>query len=351
MIGFLKGKQGFVSGQEIADALSISRTAVWKSIKKAKTKGYVIETRTGSGYKLHSDDYAYGEFTIIHNLCTRWLGRNDKVIFLDNIDSTNEEAKRRASVILNKSGSKGESGDGLNPVDEPSFSAMREGINGLLIVADEQDSGKGRRGRKWELSSGTGIAMSYLLTPNFKPDAAPMMTLIMALACVTGIRKATGLPVSIKWPNDIVLNGKKIVGILTEMSVENEYISYVVIGTGINVNAESFPEELKAKASSLKLEAGREFSRTEILCRITEDFEERYEKFIKRGNLEDFCSEYNDLCVNNGTRVMVHDPKGEFEAYSKGIDERGELIVEMDDGTIRKIYAGEVSVRGIYGYV
>ncbi|MBO6133171.1 MAG: biotin--[acetyl-CoA-carboxylase] ligase [Lachnospiraceae bacterium] len=319
----------FLSGQEIADALSLSRTAVWKAIKRAEKEGYEIESKTGLGYRLVDGKNAFSEASISRALNSRWLGQNDKIVFMDSTDSTNEEAKRRTKAAS---------------IDE------KERLNGTIFVADYQDSGKGRRGRVWELPPGEGIAMSYLLTPEIKPDMAPMMTLIMALSCVSGIIAATGLKSQIKWPNDIVIGGKKIVGILTEMSLENAYISNVIVGTGINVNVGSFPEEIGKNASSLMIEGRQRYSRTELLCRITESFESRYEAFLERGDLGAFLEEYNSICVNAGNRVKVHDPKGEYEGFAKGINERGELIVEKDGGEVLNVYAGEVSVRGVYGY-
>ena len=177
-----------------------------------------------------------------------------------------------------------------------------------------------------------------------------MLTIIMALATAKGIRKVTGLDASIKWPNDIVINGKKTVGILTEMSAENNRINYCIIGTGINVSVTEFPPEIADTATSLYLESGKEISRAELTARTAEYFEEYYEEFCKRKDLSAFRDEYNSICVNLNKRVRVLDPKGEYEAFSYGINDTGELIVEKDTKEKIAVYSGEVSVRGIYGY-
>ena len=167
-------------------------------------------------------------------LNTRWLGRNGGILFFDEVDSTNEELKRRAAAGAPE---------------------------GLIAAADHQAAGKGRRGRSWSDRPGENIAMSFLLKPDLKPDLAPMMTLLMALSTVKAIEKVIGLKCAIKWPNDVVLNGKKLVGILTEMELKEDRIEYVIIGTGINVNLSEIPLELKETATSLFLESGKKWER------------------------------------------------------------------------------------------
>ena len=314
-------KNEFVSGQQIAGALGVSRNAVWKAVEKIRKEGYDVEAVTGMGYRLVNNDEAFGEISIQSFLKTKWLGRD--LIFFEETGSTNDEVKKRAE---------------------------KEAKEGLLIVADRQVKGKGRRGKTWDTFGGENIAMSCLLRPAFSPDIAPMLTIVMAISAMQGIEEVTGIEAGIKWPNDIVINGRKCVGILTEMSAEPDYIHYVVTGTGINVNTESFPEEIKDIATSLYLETGRKYSRSKLTAAIINAFEAGYELFSKTGDLKEFCQLYNSRCVNAGKRVTVMDPKGSFEAYAKGINDRGELSVKKDDGEEINIYAGEVSVRGIYGY-
>ena len=179
---------------------------------------------------------------------------------------------------------------------------------------------------------------------------APMLTLVMALAVARAIREQTGAEALIKWPNDIVVQGRKICGILTEMSTEMTWINYVVIGIGINVNQNEFPEELKDCASSLKMETGRRFRRSHLIAAVMEHFEMYYEQFLQEGSLAGFRKEYNELLVNKDRQVKILEPGNHYEAYALGIDDTGELIVEKEDGSVQNIFAGEVSVRGIYGY-
>lgn len=323
LIDYLTEADGFVSGQEIANRLQISRNAVWKAINKARKDGFEIEAVPNRGYRIVSSEDAFSQKAISSELQTSWLGRDERIHFFSEIDSTNEEAKRQS---LNGAG------------------------NGEMFVADYQNAGKGRRGRVWTAAPGTTIAMSYLLKPDLVPDIAPMMTLLMAMASTRAIREISGIDAQIKWPNDVVSGGKKLVGILTEMAVESDYIQYVVIGTGINVNVTDFPEEIKDRATSLLLESGKKVSRAKLVAAAAKAFEDYYDIFLRDGNLSSLCEEYNSLCVNVGRRVRVLDPKGEYDAEAYGINEKGELRVRRDDGSEVLVYAGEVSVRGIYGY-
>ena len=221
---------------------------------------------------------------------------------------------------------------------------------GALVAAERQWAGKGRRGRTWVSPSGTGIWMSLLLRPHIPADKASMLTLVAALAVQKGIQEETGLASEIKWPNDLVIGQKKICGILTEMSTEMTWINYVVIGIGINVNQNEFPEELKDCASSLKMETGRRFRRSHLIAAVMEHFEMYYEQFLQEGSLAGFRKEYNELLVNKDRQVKILEPGNHYEAYALGINDTGELIVEKEDGSAQNIFAGEVSVRGIYGY-
>ncbi len=270
-----------------------------------------------------SVDDNFGVDEISSFLRTRWLGTEGRLLFFREIGSTNDEAVSQA-------------GKGAE--------------EGLVVIADLQNSGKGRRGRVWKGEAGLNTAMSYLLRPDFDPDLASAITLIMALSCRKAIRNVTGLETLIKWPNDIVSKGKKLVGILTEMSPENGRIGYVVVGTGININQSVFPEEISETASSLFLETGEKVSRSGITAECANCFEEYYELFKSTGSLKDMQDEYNAVCVNNGRRVKVLDPLKSFEGEALGINERGSLLVRTDDGRVREVYAGEVSVRGVYGY-
>lgn len=193
--------------------------------------------------------------------------------------------------------------------------------------------------------------MTLLLRPRIRPEHASRLTLVMAMAVAEAIRKVTGLSSGIKWPNDVVVHGKKVCGILTEMSTEVDYINYVVIGAGINVNQEVFPEEVKETAGSLFLELGKKIPRAPLVAAVLEELETFYEVFQKTEDLSALCTAYNRLCINRGHEIRVLEPGHAYTGTTDGINAKGELVVKRTDGTITEVYAGEVSVRGLYGYV
>ena len=252
----------------------------------------------------------------------QWLGK--KLYYYSLIDSTNEEIKRLAH--------KGEE-------------------EGALVWAAEQTAGRGRRGRCWEAAKEEALLMSALLRPAIPVSSASMLTLVQALAVRAGIEKVCGLKTMIKWPNDLVSEGKKLCGILTEMQLQGGEIDFVILGTGINVNQESFPEVLEKTATSLKKELkGEKVEIRLLLEEISREFEARYERFLERKNLSLLKEEYEKYLINKGRPVKVLEPSGEFEGKALGINSQGELLVERADGRVISVYAGEVSVRGVYGY-
>ena len=262
----------------------------------------------------------YNETTITDQIHTKWAGKT--VHFARETDSTNLWIKRLA----------------------------KEGApEGTLALAEFQSAGRGRLGRSWEVPEGTSVMMSILLRPKFEPQYAPTLTLVMGMAVAKAV-KNLGFDVSIKWPNDVVVSHKKICGILTEMGVRDGKIDYAVIGVGINVNIREFPEEMADKATSLYLESGREFDRSQIPGLVMEAFEEYYEKFAATCDLRGLKEEYESILANYNqpVRVLAKEP---YEGVARGITDGGELLVEKTDGTIVAVSAGEVSVRGLYSYV
>ena len=322
ILKLLKETDGYVSGQELCRRFGVSRTAVWKVINQLKEEGYEIEAVRNRGYALKGAGDVLSEAELLSCLETEWAG--GRIVYFDATDSTNAQAKRLAEA---------------------------HAPHGTLVVSDRQDGGKGRRGRSWASPSGVGIWMSLILRPEIAPSSASMLTLAAALAVREGIQEETGLSPLIKWPNDLVLNGKKICGILTEMSTELMEIQYVITGIGINVNQREFPSEIRDTATSLSLEAGRCFRRSSLIAAILKAFEKDYTAFLKTGDLSLLLEEYNACLVNRGKEVCILDPSGEYRAVAEGIDESGSLLVTLPDGTRREIISGEVSVRGIYGYV
>lgn len=222
---------------------------------------------------------------------------------------------------------------------------------GAVVCADMQIAGRGRRGRDWQSNAGDNLLFSILLRPQIPPEKAPQITLLMALAVTKTLREYYDFDAKIKWPNDVVVNGKKVCGILTEMYMDGSCIDSVIVGTGINVNQKEIPEELAGSATSLCLQRGMDFAREEILNHVLIAFEEYYEEFLQKGTLQQFVEQYNEWLVSLNTEVRVLDPQGEYSGIARGINESGELLVEVSDGKIEAVYAGEVSVRGLYGYV
>ena len=322
ILKLLQNSKESVSGQEICNRFSVSRTAVWKVINQLKEEGYAIEAVQNKGYRILSTPDILTEAEIKSRLNTEWAG--SILSCLEETDSTNTDCKKLA-----EQGAK----------------------HGLLCTADTQIAGRGRRGRAWESPKGTSVSMTLLLRPEIKPNQAPQLTLVMALAVARAISRISGETCSIKWPNDILMKDKKICGILTEMSAEMDYVHYVVIGCGINVNQDMIPEELEKIATSIKIETGKSYQRSELIAEILSNFEQLYQQFLIHADLSLFIEEYNRYLVNQGRRVRVLDPKAEFEGEALGISPNGELLVRTETGETVEVYAGEVSVRGIYGYV
>lgn len=343
MLRLLRERGEYISGQELCDRFQVSRTAVWKIIGQLKDSGYDIESRQSRGYRLLNSPDTMEAYELESRMNTKWAGRN--IFYKKETDSTNIDCKRLAA---------------------------QGAPQGMLAVADAQVSGRGRRGRSWQSPAGESVYMSLLCRPDISPDAASMLTLVMGLSVAEAVERHTGLSAKIKWPNDVVVNGRKICGILTEMEMglEAREIQSLVIGVGINVNngfAEmqelrdtekahdtAFPEELRQVATSLFLEAGckdKRIIRAPLVQYVMEAFEKNYELFLQSLDLSLLKERYNAYLVNRNMPVKVLDPRGEYNGIAREIDDTGNLLVETEGGEVKKVYSGEVSVRGIYGYV
>ncbi|MEE0958819.1 MAG: biotin--[acetyl-CoA-carboxylase] ligase [Lachnospiraceae bacterium] len=323
ILRMLKETEGYVSGQEICELLGVSRTAVWKNINQLKEEGYEIEAVQNRGYILKQTADSLSEFEIKSEIngC-EWFAED--IYFYHEIGSTNDECKKLA-----EEGAK----------------------HGTLVVAEKQTKGKGRRGRSWESPKGTGIWMTLLLRPDIEPYNSSGLTLVTAMAINKAVQEITGLDAKIKWPNDIVVNGKKVTGILTEMSAQPEMINYIVIGIGINVNTEEFPEDIAKTASSLKIESGKTIKRSSIIALFGKYFEQYYAKYIKTQDMSLLIDEYNKELINVDRQIKVLAKENSYTGIAKGINRHGELIVETENKELKNVVAGEVSVRGLYGYV
>lgn len=321
ILTLLREKQDYVSGQELCSRFGVSRTAVWKVVNQLKEEGYVIEAVQNKGYRLKENPDVLSISELKSRIHNQWAGGD--IYYYEETTSTNIDAKRLAE----------------------------EGApHGTIAVADKQTAGRGRRGRAWESPAGKDIYFTILLRPDFPPDKASALTLVMALSVSEAVESAYDIKAGIKWPNDVVVNGKKICGILTELNTELDYIQYVVIGTGINVNLTEFPEEIKEKATSLLLESGQRAQRAELLQKVLRCFEMNYEAYLETLDLSRLLEAYNRHLVNLEKEVKVLDPGGEFTGVAKGINKAGELLVLTQDNKTVEVYAGEVSVRGLYGY-
>lgn len=323
----LRNAQGYVSGQSICDELGVSRTAVWKYINQLKEEGYVIEAVQNKGYRITG----YPDILTETEIESQLLGELavKRVVYAGQLDSTNNEAKRNA-----------ENG----------------APDGTLYITECQTGGRGRRGRQWISPAGSGIWMSLLLRPNLNPANASMLTIVAAMAVTAAVERVVreagcSVDCHIKWPNDVVVNKKKICGILTEMSAEMDCIHFVVIGIGINVNTTEFDETIREMASSLYLETGKHIKRSEIVAAFAQEFTTYYGRFLKSGDLSSLAEDYNRMLINIGKQVQIQDRQDTFTGTALGIDSRGELLVQKEDGTRTVVSAGEVSVRGLYGYV
>lgn len=315
--------EDFISGQEISEKFGVSRTAIWKCINQLKTEGYEIESVSKKGYRLldSPDVLTYEE--IYEGLNTKFIGR--KIIHFDSIDSTNSKAKELASLL-----------------DE----------DGTVVIAEEQTMGKGRLGRNFISPNRKGIWMSIILKPDINPLNVSMVTQIGAAAINKAFREMK-IDTLIKWPNDILLNKKKLCGILTEMSAELTKVNFIVMGIGINVNLdeEDFTEEVKETATSLKIEMGKKISRKEIVTRILNNFEPLYKAFVEKEDIEEaiaICRE-NSILIDREIKVI----KKENSIRAKVIDinNKGELIVKYEDGSVENLISGEISIRGLESYI
>lgn len=316
----LDNEKEFISGEELSKKLGISRTAIWKHIRILRSQGYNIESVNKKGYRLVDEPTdLLNPQNIYRNLKTKFIGKN--VLHFETIDSTNDYAKKIGNELR----------------------------DGSVIISEEQTKGKGRLGRVWESKAGEGIWMSIILKPNIIPNKAPFITLIAGASIVKALN-ILGVDAKIKWPNDITINNKKLSGILTELSAEIERVNYIVVGIGMNVKDTDFEEELQDKATSLYKE-NYNVSRIDIVKEILCQFEKLYLDYIEKDDKKevlDICRQYSAI-INKEIYVIKNDQKELVDCI--GINEEGNLIIKNKDGNLEEIMSGEVSIRGVKGYV
>lgn len=318
-----EGKKSFISGQGISEKLGVSRTAIWKYINVLKEDGYEIESVSKKGYRLISSPDLLSFEELSENLHTKYIGKN--IMYFQTIDSTNNKAKELA---------------------------LSGYPNGTIIISEEQTLGRGRLGRSFVSPKYKGIWLSIILRPDIDPMNVPKVTQVGAAAVIKAL-KELDIKAYVKWPNDIILNNKKICGILTEMSGELNKVNYVVMGIGINVNidAEDFPEELKDTATSISYEVGRYIKRKELVSNLLNNFEILYDEFEKKESIDTSVSICKENSILIGKEVRIINRGKESTGKAIDLNDEGELLVQFNDGRVEKIISGEVSIRGLYGYV
>ena len=303
----------WVSGERLSRRLGLSRAAVSKHVRSLRQMGYVIESRPKRGYALRerSPDLLPGE--IRHGLQTAVFGKQEIQYFVET-DSTNTCAKALA---------------------------LEGAPEGTLVAAEAQTGGRGRLGRAWYSPPGQAVYLSLVLRPRMSPLDVPKITLIAAVAAAEAVRTISPVAVRIKWPNDLLVRGKKIAGILTEAGTEADVIGYVIVGLGLNVNTEGFPEPIRNTATSLFLETGTRFSRAQLVREYLTRFEEAYERTSREG-FAPIIERWKTLSDAMGRRVAVEMLEERLVGRVRDVDADGFLVVEEDGGAIRRVFSGDV---------
>lgn len=336
VLAILREQDAFYSGEAISNRLGVSRTAVWKAVKSLQQQGYLIEAVPNRGYRLTGSPDIISETEIRLMLERSHLADEfPMAAYAAQTDSTNLMARRAAEVGA---------------------------PHGSIFVAGQQTAGRGRRGRSWTSQSDRDLMFSILLRPQAEPTALAAVTLLAGLCAAEAvnhmIQAAAGLPnaekAGIKWPNDLVLavEGLKIGGILTESLVEDNRVQALIIGIGINVNAVDLPDELVSSATSLGKACGRTFHRLDLLRLILQRFTDRKASLADLSRLDDWLDDYRRMCLTLGREIKVFAPDGTWQTgRAIDIDSSGELLIDDAAGCRQVIRSGEVSVRGLFGYV
>lgn len=308
---------GFVSGEEISRKLGVSRTAIWKQVRKLESEGYRIEAVPRMGYRIVGRPDKLSLTELQSKLATKAFGR--RVHLYDEVRSTQDVLRELAE---------------------------QGAPEGTLVIAEQQTQGRGRMGRHWVSPSGKGVWMSLLLRPSLPMQRTPQLTLLAAVALSRAVARVVPLEIGIKWPNDLLVDGRKISGILLESAAEDERIRYVVAGMGVSVNLETedFPPEVLEKAISLRMAAGHPVDRTSLIAAALEEFERLYELYAAEG-FEPIRALWEAHAVTLGKRTSLHTPQGLIEGVPVGLDELGGLRVKLDDGSLKTVYSAEVGDR------
>jgi len=319
VLGLLKAGGEFLSGEEIGRRLGVSRSAVWKHVRELKRAGYGIVSVPKKGYSLRAVANVPLAAEVTPHLKTSTLGRS--IEYLDTVDSTNRAAGELA----------------------------RQGAGeGAVVVADAQTAGRGRMGRRWESPAGDNLYFSVLLTPNVEPARVPQLALVAAVAVHEGLAEfCPEITAQIKWPNDILVGGRKVAGILCEANLEADRVHRVILGIGINVNGSRVPRGLQATATTLRLAGGREVSRPALLGAVINHLEARYEGWLRDGSLSGLLDYFERHSALNGKPVAAENLSGVVRGVARGIAPTGELMIEMAGGERLHLLAGDVHLLPI----
>lgn len=313
---FTSNKEEYLSGQYLADLIGCSRTAVWKHIEELRKEGFEFEAITRKGYRITKTPERVTADEIRLGLKTEFLGRH--IHYEESVDSTQKIAHRLAHENASE---------------------------GTVVIAEEQLSGRGRMDRPWHSPKYTGIWMSVILRPNIPPPKAPQLTLIAAVAVVQAMEELTSLTPQIKWPNDILLNGKKVTGILTEMQSDVDRVISIIIGIGINVNqqVEDYPKELQNIATSLAIECGEKLQRAELIKTLLNRLEKLYLLYLEQG-FYPIKLLWESYAVSIGENITARTLIGSIHGKAKGITEDGVLMIEDQSGKIHHVYSADIEL-------
>lgn len=308
---------GGVSGAELSRALRISRAAIWARIEELRQLGYEIEASPVLGYRLvSSPDVLHADDLLARLGKTRVIGRDVRVF--EQTTSTNDVVEKLA----------------------------RDGVKeGVVVFAEAQTRGRGRLGRAWTSPARKGLWFSVLLRPNLRPQESTQLTVAAATALRRALHQATELAPEIKWPNDILIRGKKVVGILTELSAEVDRVKHVTLGAGVNVNqtASELPVELRKLATSLRLESGAVVSRAELAVAILRELDRDYARVVA-GKFAEVADEWEAHCSTLGQRVTILQGERRLSGRAESLDDDGALLLRTEHGRLERIIGGDVTI-------
>ncbi|MGO4544929.1 biotin--[acetyl-CoA-carboxylase] ligase [Paenibacillus sp. 2TAB23] len=304
----------YVSGEVISQELGVSRTAIWKQIRKLEGAGYQFEASRRLGYRLLSVPEQLSVEGLTSRLEAKTFGKT--LHWFDTVESTQNLAR----------------------------AAAEEGAEeGTLFIAEQQVSGRGRMGRGWVSPRGKGVWMSMVLRPSVPIHFAPQLTLLTAVALCRSLKRLTSLPIGIKWPNDLLIDGKKISGILLESAAEDERLRYVIAGIGISVNLEQldYPSELLDKATSLRISSGTKWDREAVIADFLKEWEQLYYLYQEQG-FGLIITLWEALSVSLGKSVRLITPQGDIVGVPVGLDDSGAIRIKLADGTIKPVFSAEM---------